>query len=528
MLSVLGGERSFYGKWFSRTRFDAKESQIPSFQSRSIAFLLPEKQRCRSNRANLKTLSSVLACARALEGKSLKQIAQELGKPELLQRRGKGVGGQLLQSCFGINPDDSRAEPDIPEVQLDDGRYADVELKIVPLITKKRGVRVKERCKVTNIQYEKLLKETWQSSRAKHKLTAVIFIFYRYTDAATWAESKVDKIVSWMLDESSARDTIVLDWKRTWQFVNDGRAHEISEGHGMILGACTTGAGHDSKYVKQPKNELQLARKRAFALKPAFLQTTYNYATKPSNYRSINTLSKRVISGDLQSEILSHLNKWRGKRLGDIASDLKIPCDNAKQAGALLVRRALGVVADDKKLLELEVAGVKPKTIPVRRSDLRPLEAMSFPPMLLKDFVEEDWDDSEFRAHLDCLLFIPVFAEKPRQNVWTRVLGKSFFWIPSEDEEDGIEREWRMFQNEIMAGKAAYKRVKGRRVSCLTPGSMTHYIHLRPKSRDGTVDDVGPDGRRTQKLCFWLNQKFVQEILRKNLSEDSESLDSGP
>jgi hypothetical protein len=72
-----------------------------------------------------------------------------------------------------------------------------------------------------------------------------------------------------------------------------------------------------------------------------------------------------------------------------------------------------------------------------------------------------------------------------------------------------------MFQSEVREGKAAYRRENNRRVSNLTPGSKTNYIHLRPKSADGSVDDVDPKGNKTQKLCFWLNQSFVQRLLQE-------------
>jgi DNA mismatch repair protein MutH len=178
---------------------------------------------------------------------------------------------------------------------------------------------------------------------------------------------------------------------------------------------------------------------------------------------------------------------------------------------------ALGILNDKKRLLELEAAGVKPKTIPVREEDLRPCEAMSFPAMRLAEFVEEEWKDSEFRAHLDCLLLIPTIAKHCDQNLWSRRLGQPFFWTPSGEEEKGIAKEWQMFKQEVLDGKAAYKRIKGKRVSSLTRPSQTTYIHLRPKGKDGSQDDFDSNGNRTQRLCFWLNQSFVQSLLRKNL-----------
>lgn len=461
------------------------------------------------------SLETIIAHARRLEGKTLAEIAEALSRPELLNLAGKGAAGQLLHTWFGLSQNDSRAEPDLNGLILHDGRTAGAEIKAVPLIAKRRGLGVKERCKVTSINYDDLLSETWSISRARHKLLVVVFIYYRYTDAKNWPESKVDKIISWVLEGSLAEHTIRNDWQRTWDYVNEGRAHEISEGHALILGACTSGAGHEAKHVPQPKNPDIMARKRAFALKPAFLQTAYDYASQPNRYESITTLTGRALGGNLQTEILTGLNKHIGKTMGQIADILNIPRKAAKHSSALLLRRALGVVADDKRLLELESAGVKPKTIPVRVCDLRPFEAMSFPVMKLAEFAEEDWENSEFRANLDCLLMIPTAGEQKGEDPWMRILGKPFFWTPAGEDEEGIAKEWHMFQQEVRDGKAAYQRINGRRVSQLTPGSRTKYIHLRPKGPDASVDDVDLHGNPTQQLCFWLNQSFVQSLLQK-------------
>ncbi|HEY1661399.1 MAG TPA: MutH/Sau3AI family endonuclease [Verrucomicrobiae bacterium] len=458
---------------------------------------------------------SILTHARKLEGQQLREIAKSMLRPELIELKGKGAAGQLLHSWFGLKDNDNRAEPDLMSVRFSDGRTGGVEIKAVPLMLKKRGLRIKERCKVTNIDYGQLLDETWSVSRARHKLISVMFIFYRYAGLENWPASQVEKIVYWEVETAQVGGTIRLDWQRTWDYVSEGRAHEISEGHGMILGACTTGQGGDSKHVIQPRNTLELARKRAFALKPAFLQTTYEYIISPASFKSISTLSGKTFSADLKAEVLLGFEPLIGKRLEEIANRLKISKQKTKHASALLVRRALGILNDKKRLLELEAAGVKPKTIPVRERDLRPCEAMSFPAMRLTEFVEEEWKDSEFRAHLDCLLLIPTLAVHCKQELWSRRLGRPFFWTPSGDDEAGIANEWEMFKQEIIEGKAAYKRVNGRRISKLTPGSMTKYIHLRPKSRDGTEDDVDPNGRRTQRLCFWLNQSFIQKLLHK-------------
>ncbi len=452
--------------------------------------------------------------AQKLEGRSLREIAAHAGSDDLLDIKGKGAAGQLLQVWFGLKPLDNRPEPDLPSVKLQDGSFVGIEIKAVPLALKQRGGwRVKERCKVTSIDYETLLGERWPGSRARHKLLYVLFIFYRYAGAERWAESIVEKVVWWRLDDSKVESTIREDWERTWKYVDKGRAHEISESQATILAASTAGAGHESKHVPQPKNPEISARKRAFSLKPAFLKTAFEYGIAPKRF--VPLLDFR--SG-IKGEVLARLRKHMGRTLGDIANELRLPRTKAKHASALLVRRALGIHDDKKRIFELEAAGVKPKTIPVQEDGLRPLEAMSFPAMRLVEFAEEEWEESELRSQLDSLLFIPVFAEDRTQDPWLRRLASSFFWTPSGEEERGIAREWEAFRQEVLSGKAAYIRTNGKRISSLTPGSMTTYIHLRPKGKNGADDDVDPFGKPAQRLCFWLNQSFVHSLLERHLN----------
>lgn len=462
-------------------------------------------------------LVSIQDHADLLKGFSLADIAERLGNLRLLKGKGKGIAGQLIQTWFGIDPNDGRPEPDLPDVRTDDGRLVGVEVKVVPLLTRPKGVKVKERCKVTSIEYRQLLEEVWDGSRAKHKLVAVLFIFYRYASPFDWAKSAVDRSIVWLLDRSASREVIHADWQRTWDMVADGRAHELSESQALILGASTAGAGGDSKHVAQP-NGPTMARKRAFSLKPSFLQTTYEAAVQPKKFASVMTLRGQALDGGLHDSIIRGLRRFDGKTLAEIALELGLPREESKKAAASMLRRALGVSTGKQRLLELEEAGVKPKTVPVRSSDLWPLEAMSFPVMRLKEFAEEEaWEESDLRTHLECLLILPVMADRKDQEKWQRRLAHPFFWSPSPAEEEGIAAEWDDFQRQVRNGKAAYTRIGGRRVAQLRPSSETSFIHLRPKGPDGSVDDVDPEGNATQQLCFWLNQKFVQSILARNL-----------
>jgi DNA mismatch repair endonuclease MutH len=456
---------------------------------------------------------SILAHAKRLEGRTLEEVANLQGTPQLLQElSGKGAAGQLLQVWFGLPVRDNRPQPDLVNVRMRDGNVVDVEIKVVPVEKRGGSSIVKQRCKVTNINYRGLLNEEWLSSRARHKLSTVLFIYYRYTDINSWQESTVDKVITWRLDESAEQEIIYSDWKRTWGFVNDGLAHKISEGHNSILGASTAG---DSRRVAQPHNAEISAPRRAFSLKTDFLRTRYEMARKPSRYIPLKTLTGREIRADLHSDVLERLYPYIGRTLDEVRTELGMRPSNAKNFAALVIKRILRVSVGNTRALELELAGVKPKTTPVPRNGFYPFEAMSFPQMDLSEFAEETWEESGFRADLDCLLIVPIVGIKKTQKYPERIIGRPFFWVPTIEEQEGIAAEWRHFQQQVTAGLAAYRRTARGRESGLTHASQTNYIHIRPKGRDGGDDGADSSGRPTQRVCFWLNQSFMETLLKR-------------
>lgn len=468
-------------------------------------------------------LKSFLGHARNLEGRSLAEIAKQMGREELLSLPGKGAAGQLLQPWFGIRHDDNRDEPDIVLMDPEHGQI-EIEIKAVPLAAKKRaGYRVKERCKVTSIDYQKLLAETWDDSRAKHKLNAVLFIYYDYAGKDRWQSSTVKKTVLWYLAKSSSKSVVQADWMRTWTAVYDGKAHLISEGDAAILGASTAGAGGKDKEVVQPNNPDAPARRRAFSLKPAFLKTTFEAECNPEKFESIVTLTGRTIPANFQDEVLKNLRPFAGLKLSEVAEKLGFELGAGKSAAATLLRRCFGATGTKHRLREIEELGIKIKTVPVRESDGWPYEAMSFPRVVLGELIEEEWVESELLAQLECLLILPILAPDRDTPKAERRLAPPFFWQPSVQEWEGIESEWSLFQTEVKKGKAdatiAHDGGKTVRTTGLTPGRKTEFIHMRPHSRNGSDFDRSLIGTNAPVLCFWINQSFMQRVLRRELGK---------
>jgi len=102
-------------------------------------------------------------------------------------------------------------------------------------------------------------------------------------------------------------------------------------------------------------------------------------------------------------------------------------------------------------------------------------------------------------------------------------VGKAFFWSPSVDEFNVIKSEWLNYQNEVKSGKCKVTRIaqntkRGyKEVSALSKESSTQIIHIRPHGRDANDRDQDLLGNTLVKQSFWLNSKFIQNLLNRRV-----------
>jgi DNA mismatch repair protein MutH len=104
------------------------------------------------------------------------------------------------------------------------------------------------------------------------------------------------------------------------------------------------------------------------------------------------------------------------------------------------------------------------------------------------------------------MLMVPTYRENRDDDLLEQRLCRPFRWSPSREETAGIRLEWERFRDVIAAGHI-YER---------PAQSQTSYIHVRPHGRNATDTVPTPGGRITVKVSFWLNQRFVQELVRSH------------
>ena len=142
---------------------------------------------------------------------------------------------------------------------------AGIELKVVPLRRTGRGLGVKERTVISLIDYMTLIEETWATASVRKKLK-ILFVFFEHIDEQPKSTFPIREFLLW---EPDARTDALLqaDWDRVFAKVRQGRAHELSESDGAIMGPCTKGA---TGLSRRPQPFGDHAKPRAWALKPSF------------------------------------------------------------------------------------------------------------------------------------------------------------------------------------------------------------------------------------------------------------------
>jgi DNA mismatch repair protein MutH len=403
---------------------------------------------------------------------------------------GRAEVGHAIEGHFGI-PKNPSPLPDFPG--------AGIELKVVPLRRTGRGLGVKERTVISIIDYMTLPEQTWATASVHQKLN-ILFVFFEHLDDTPKQLFPIREVLLWQPD---ARTNALLraDWERVFVKVRQGRAHELSESDGAIMGPCTKGATGAS-LRPQPFGTIK-AKPRAWALKPSFTWQLYQAVTRPKPVESLLQDFGLSAAEQFEARLLDRFSPFLGRTIEDVGAELDVPPSDAKGYSAAVVRRIFGAKSFRTKIVEFEEMGLTPRITRVR-DDLMPYEALSFPAFRYHPLLEETWEDSDLLAQIEYMLLVPVHGRTKSTQQKDCTLGAPVFWRPSVEELDLIRREWEIYRLEIRERKA----------DRLTPASQTVAIHVRPHSRDARDTDIAPGIGPVVKKSFWLNRPFVRDILR--------------
>lgn len=422
-------------------------------------------------------------------------------------KKRKGGLGELIEERFFHYRCNNDSRPDFDK--------AGVELKVSPYKMNKNGsIAAKERLIITMIDYFSVVEEEFEKSHLWRKAQLILLIYYLYQQEI---ENRLDyKIGYAKLFSPPVQDIQIIknDFQVIVNKIKEGRAHELSEGDTLYLGAAPKAATSKDRR-KQPFSD-EPAKPRAFAFKNSYMtyvlnnyiipgKTTYEPIIKDENVKSFEDF------------VVAKIDTYKNYSVQELCDEFDVESEKKpKNLEAMLVYRILGIKGNHAE--EFEKANIVIKTIRIGKNN-KIKESMSFPTFKFKELVQEEWETSTFGTYLSETRFLFV-VYKFDENDDLFLKGCQFWNIPYYDLEKEVQTVWRRTKQVLIEGLKITQK-NGRNYNNFPNASENPVCHVRPHARNAKDTYELPDGRRYPKQCFWLNNSYILSQIKKNFIENN-------
>ena len=416
----------------------------------------------------------------------------------------KGGMGVLMEENVFEYEANSDANPDF----LDAG----IELKVTPVKKNKNGTySAKERLVLNIINYMEEYKNTFETSSFWHKNNKLFLMFYLWEEGVPRLDYK---IIKQMLYEYPEEDLLII--KQDWEFIINkikmGLAHELSEADTFYLGACPKGKNKNS-LRKQPFSD-ELAMQRAYCLKNSYMTNLVRTKVMDGDVENL------ITANDLKNKTFEETLKEKIKKFIGISKTELIKKFNLNPKSKDVIERIfanmLSIRGKVNETDEFQKANITCKTIRVNE-DGTITESMSFPAFKYKDIILEEWETSTLRNTFseNKYLFV-IFKEKNNEFYFD---GIKLWNMPLAVLDSDVKSVWLKTVEVIKNGRIVKEIGRIRKTNF--PGMRENKVaHVRPHGRDAAdvyelpVNDVMTGSSTYTKHCFWLNNKYIEEIIK--------------
>lgn len=433
---------------------------------------------------------SIVKYAEQLLGKTLRKV---LGGHIQQRYTGKGRLGQLIEKLYFQYEPNSESAPDFPEAGL--------ELKSSPLKKTRNGLRSKERLVLNIIDYLQEHTKTFEESSFWKKNACLLLMFYLHEDGVPDIDLVFEIIRQWDFPPADLK-IIKDDWAKIVEKIKTSRAHEISEGDTLYLGACTK--GNKTTPLRQQFGTSQRAKQRAFSLKSKYLnfiiEDSLGKVKRPDEVEAVvKDVSRYAAQETFEELVIKMFRPYYGKTAAEIAGAFGIK-SISKSMLYMLAKAILGVKG--KKIEEFEKADVEMKTICLEKSGTLK-ESMSFAQIKYQEIIKEDWETSYWHDVLVKRFFFVVFQKDDKKALR---LKKVMFWGMPVKDQAIAEEFWLDTKKKIQ--KDDFKH--------FIKISDDRICHVRPKGRDSSDLMKTASGRMEKKMCYWLNSSYIKKIVTED------------
>lgn len=474
--------------------------------------------------------------------KAVGKTMKELNKGVSVSNTKSSVG-DAFENWFGKQKD-SDSRPDMEE--------AGVELKATPFKKLKSGkYSAKERLVLNIINYEKVAKERFEDSSFLYKNNTIELAFYEYIKDVEKDKWTIKETVLYEMKKNPIDYEIIKnDWEVIHKYINEGKAHELSEGLTTYLAPCTKGASAKSLRT-QPYSDIK-AKQRAFSLKSGYMTSILRkYILGNEEIDSIIKNSFEVENKSIEEIVYDEFKLYFNVSIDYLSEkyNIKKGSKNFHNRIASAILNLKGKIKGKDtfpRVEEFEKASILVKTIKFDENNTNK-ESMSFPAFKFQDIVEEEWDDDNGNPSaqwhnflLETRFLFFIVKEENGEEIFK---GIKFFSMPEEDIEGPVKKVWCDTKDKLIEGvklKAKYKKDGSiyRIENNFVNKSQNMICHVRPHE---TLADYTINGKYSDKLpskakwinrpkdtnkysdqwmtkqCFWINNSYIKEQVKEFL-----------
>ena len=414
-----------------------------------------------------------------------------------------GLGAIIEQDLFGIEANQESA-PDFVD--------AGIELKVTPYKRNKdNSLSAKERLVLNIIDYKTEYKNEFKSSHFWYKNNKIQILWYLHEDEKEKLDFKITHEKLLELEFSEDLKQIEEDWNTIINKIREGKAHEISEGDTMYLGACTKGANSQS-LREQPESPIK-AMQRAFCFKNSYMtQLVRKHIGDYSNVEKILEGTKKTFMEFINDTI----KKYIGKSQTELKTLFKID-STAKNINTIIINRMFNLKGNLSDTEEFLKSNIQPRTVRIEKNG-RIKESFPFPSFKYTELVNEEWETSEFRDRLENTKYLFFIFENNGEDYIFK--GVKLSNMPETDIEEYVKEVWLKTKDVILSGNIV-NRIddNGYRITNFPGMKENKVCHVRPHAINMNdtfplpVKDKFTGLEEYTKHCFWLNSKYIEGIL---------------
>lgn len=456
------------------------------------------------------TIGELLKKAKEAEGKTFLEIDK---RGRVATGSNKGSLGQIIEESLFEYEVNNEARPDFENLG--------VELKVTPVkINRNKSISAKERLVLNIINYMDEYSKSFEESSFWSKNENILMMFYLWQPQQNYEEYRILKSELFSYPEKDL-EIIKNDWAIIVNKIRNGKAHDISEGDTMYLGACTKGANKYSLRA-QPFSEIP-AKQRAYSLKQSYMTTLVRKIF--NNEKLIQFASATDLKGKTIDEIIQdRFAPYIGMEIKEISESVGYTINPSnKSTIANLISSILGISGtslDD--IEEFSKSNIQFKTVRLE-PDGMPKEHMSFEKIDFKHWLDSDWEESQLYRKFELTKFLFIVFEYT-EDVGSNGERKLFFkgtglWnMPEQTIQNELKELW-IEVKKILRDGVVLNQVK-RGIQNNLPGSNFNGItHIRPKARNGSDKVRLPDGQMITKQSYWLNREYIAGVINNLIME---------